>query len=267
MQLQANGVDYSGTFTVPAGERVEKMLTARAVDGKIAVVATASTGAHAGMDTFHAVRVDPLIAHVPIRRLMPGEDLVVRATVAGVDEIRRCELTYGDSLSGFHAVPLRSSGGSLVYRATIPGGRLGKGGTEYFIEAEDAAGRVGRWPESGRARVLVSADVLPPLVRFTPILTAVPGRPLRIVVQAGDPSGIRWVRVRYRNVTHFQDYRILELLPTGHPNEFAAEIPGVDLDPRFDFMYFIEAMDGAGNGAIYPDMEKETPYVVVNLHP
>jgi hypothetical protein len=32
-------------------------------------------------------------------------------------------------------------------------------------------------------------------------------------------------------------------------------------------MYLFEVMDNAGNGKIYPDLEQETPYVVVNLQP
>ncbi len=30
-------------------------------------------------------------------------------------------------------------------------------------------------------------------------------------------------------------------------------------------MYLIEVMDNRGNGKIYPDLNKETPYVVVRL--
>jgi hypothetical protein len=30
-------------------------------------------------------------------------------------------------------------------------------------------------------------------------------------------------------------------------------------------MYFIEAMDRQGNGRIHPDLNRETPYVVVRL--
>lgn len=30
-------------------------------------------------------------------------------------------------------------------------------------------------------------------------------------------------------------------------------------------MYFIEAMDKAGNGWIFPDLDKQAPYVVVRL--
>ena len=30
-------------------------------------------------------------------------------------------------------------------------------------------------------------------------------------------------------------------------------------------MYFIEAMGNKGNGTIHPDLDKETPYIVVKL--
>lgn len=59
---------------------------------------------------------------------------------------------------------------------------------------------------------------------------------------------------------------MLNMLPTGNGNEFAATVPGKDIDPSFDFMYFFEVMDNAGNGKIYPDMAKETPYIVVKVN-
>jgi hypothetical protein len=30
-------------------------------------------------------------------------------------------------------------------------------------------------------------------------------------------------------------------------------------------MYFLEVMDRDGNGRIYPDLDQETPYIVVRL--
>ena len=42
-------------------------------------------------------------------------------------------------------------------------------------------------------------------------------------------------------------------------------IPGEDLPAKWDFHYFFEVMDTKGNGKIYPDLEKETPYIVVKL--
>jgi hypothetical protein len=55
------------------------------------------------------------------------------------------------------------------------------------------------------------------------------------------------------------------MLPTGKADEYDATIPGEDIDPRFDLMYLFEVMDHAGNGKIYPDLERETPYVVVKV--
>lgn len=40
---------------------------------------------------------------------------------------------------------------------------------------------------------------------------------------------------------------------------------GDHLDPKWDLMYLIEKMDNSGNGVIYPDLEMETPYVVIPL--
>ena len=51
----------------------------------------------------------------------------------------------------------------------------------------------------------------------------------------------------------------------GTAGDFAATVPGAFLVPQWDFMYFIEATDKAGNGAMWPDFMKEAPYVFVKL--
>jgi hypothetical protein len=55
------------------------------------------------------------------------------------------------------------------------------------------------------------------------------------------------------------------MLPTGKANQYRVVIPGEHVVPKWDFMYLIEVMDKNGNGKIYPDLYKETPYVVVKL--
>jgi hypothetical protein len=42
-------------------------------------------------------------------------------------------------------------------------------------------------------------------------------------------------------------------------------IPAEEIAPTWDLMYFIEAMDNDRNGRMYPDLNKETPYIVVEL--
>ena len=110
-----------------------------------------------------------------------------------------------------------------------------------------------------------SADSVLPVVTHTPIETAPAGKPLKVTAKVEDPSGVKWVRLRYRIVNQTKDYETLEMRATGVPGEYAATVPGDALDPQWDFMYLIEAMDKVGNGVMWPDLETETPYVIVRL--
>ena len=51
----------------------------------------------------------------------------------------------------------------------------------------------------------------------------------------------------------------------GSKDTYAATIPGEAITTTWDVMYLIEAMDNKGNGRIYPDLEKETPYLMVKV--
>ena len=110
-----------------------------------------------------------------------------------------------------------------------------------------------------------ASDREPPRVHHRTETSAPVGRPLRLTAEIDDPSGVKWVRLRYRAVNQHLDYRTLQMLPAAQGNEYRVEIPVEHIEPTYDFMYFIEAMDKEGNGGIYPDLEKETPYVVVRL--
>lgn len=98
-----------------------------------------------------------------------------------------------------------------------------------------------------------------------PVATARVGQPRTITAEVRDPAGVKWVRLRYRSVNQRQDYRTLEMAPTGARDQFRAVIPAEDLPPAWDVMYLIEAMNKNGNGRIYPDLNRETPYIVIKL--
>jgi len=55
------------------------------------------------------------------------------------------------------------------------------------------------------------------------------------------------------------------LTPGGEAGQYQATVPGEHVVPAFDFMYFVEGMDTADNGGIYPDLNKERPYIIVRL--
>jgi hypothetical protein len=123
---------------------------------------------------------------------------------------------------------------------------------------DDATGEAAWTPRT-------DGDLTPPAVECERIATAPVGRPIRIVVRATDPAGVRSLRLRYRHVTQYEDYATIDLQPTGRQDEYAATIPGAFVGPTWDVMYFIEAIDGAGNGTMWPDFRQEEPYVFVHL--
>lgn len=114
-------------------------------------------------------------------------------------------------------------------------------------------------------QLFAAGDQTAPEVVHSPVRTAPAGKPVVIAAEVRDPAGVKWVRLRYRSVNQHEDYRTLPMESTGVPNEYRAVIPGEHVGPTWDLMYFIEAMDRDGNGRIHPDLERETPYVVVRL--
>ncbi|HWA85599.1 MAG TPA: hypothetical protein VG710_05205 [Opitutus sp.] len=108
-------------------------------------------------------------------------------------------------------------------------------------------------------------DLLPPVLSGDRVTSAPAGQPVRVVVHATDPSGVKRLRLRYRHVTQYEDYLALDMKPTGQPDEYEATIPGDFVIPKWDVMYFVEAVDGAGNGTHWPDFTREEPYVFIHL--
>jgi hypothetical protein len=111
------------------------------------------------------------------------------------------------------------------------------------------------------------ADVTPPpQIKHTPIRQAAARQPLTLTATIVSPTGIKWARLRYRAVNQHLDYETLEMHPTQNPGEYTATVPASELPPRYDFMYHIEALDAAGRGSIFPDLETQAPYVVVKIN-
>ena len=80
----------------------------------------------------------------------------------------------------------------------------------------------------------------------------------------GSRTAIQWVRLRYRSVNQMQDFRSLTMRSRG-AGGYEAAVPGEHIAGQWDFMYLIEIMDKAGRGMIYPDLQEQTPYIVVPL--
>jgi len=206
------------------------------------------------------------IAHVPVRRAAPGGQIVVRATVAGAKRLTAVRVLWRGGEGEYRAIEMKRTRAAM-YRAAIPAPAVA-GRLWYYIEAAEKGGRVHRSPAGGPeapVAVAVSADREAPAVAHDPIASAPAGKPLTVAAEVRDPSGVKWVRLRYRAVNQTLDYQTLPMRPTGEAGRYEAVVPAEHLDAKWDFMYLIEVMDNAGNAAIWPDLEKRDPYVIVRL--
>ncbi len=102
-------------------------------------------------------------------------------------------------------------------------------------------------------------------VSLIPVTSASVGKPITINVKVSASAGLKWVHLRYRSVNQKENYKTLQMLPSGEKDEYQVVVPVAQIDTKFDFMYFIEVMDNNGKGKIYPDLKKETPYIFVKL--
>ena len=102
-------------------------------------------------------------------------------------------------------------------------------------------------------------------IKHIPVTSVPAGAPVTVNVQASTPAGVKWVRLRYRNVNQDLEYQTMPMLPAGEKDSFQATIPADQIDRKYDLMYFIEVMDKKGRGKIYPDLNQETPYRFVKL--
>jgi len=203
----------------------------------------------------------PLIAHVPVRKAKPEENLLIRATVAAKEPLAEVRLHYQRPGQPAGRIKMKPSG-PFVVSATIPASEVVEG-LSYWIDAVDRAGLVRG--STAPLAVTVSDDDQPPLVQHAPITSADAEKPLAVTATVHDPSGVKWVRLRYRSVTQREDYRTLPMTQAGDDGPYRCVVPAEHLPRQWDFMYFIEVMDNVGNGTIHPDLEKEAPYVVVPL--
>jgi hypothetical protein len=153
---------------------------------------------------------------------------------------------------------------SSISPSALTGEGRGEGESEQKGNVPLSAGgsRTGSKP-APRYQAAEPAEM--PTVIHEPITSAEAGKPLTITAEAHAPSGIKWVRLRYRSVTQFEDYRTLPMLPTDAAGHFQATVPAEDVSPKWDFMYLFEVMDNQGHGRIYPDLNQTTPYIVVRL--
>lgn len=205
-------------------------------------------------------------AHIPVRRLAPGDALQLRVTHYHLDraEDMVAHIAEGDGPS--HSVEFRRVGPNRYETSFLPAPNARN--LKYSIAWIDPKDRRHSIPSNRNAptfNVIISEDTHPPDIQLERKHLARPGEELQVSARIHDASGVKWARLRYRHLTQFEDYQSAEMHRNPATGLWQATIPGNFILPEWDLMYFLEAVDRAGNGRMTPNLETEMPYVVVRV--
>lgn len=210
--------------------------------------------------------ITPLFAHIPVRTSLLKEDISIEATARITSGIEEASILYSVDEDPFRSVSMEISEEG-VCSGLIPGGKR-EGSLKYYLEIRDKGGKKVYFPENAAAspiEVIFSNDREPPVAELEKIKSAPLNKALKISTTSDDPSGVQTVMLRYRRVSQFEDYQAEHMILNSESDRYEASIPAEFFDGKYDVMYFIEVTDTKGNGRIFPDMEKEAPYVIVHL--
>lgn len=97
------------------------------------------------------------------------------------------------------------------------------------------------------------------------VVNAPANKPITISLTVTASAGVKWVHLLYRSVNQDVEYQTLPMEPSGTKDSYQVTVPAEQINPKWDFMYLIEVMDNKGKGKIYPELKKETPYIIVKL--
>jgi hypothetical protein len=201
----------------------------------------------------------PLIAHTaPAGPLSAGNSVTLTAGVvdsggAGTSSgIASVTLRYRTTGGGaFTPIVMTLVSGS-TYTATIPGAGVITPGLEYYIEAADVAGNVGRSPDgvTFHSVVVSNIDVTGPTITHTPVTDGQPDA-TNVTVNATvtDTSGLSQVRLFYRP-SGYPFYSEVSMT-AGGAGAYSAAIPGFAVAPPY-VDYYIRATDTASNASTSP---------------
>lgn len=265
MRIGVNGQDMSETVSLTKGQIVEQKLNAEAKDGKLTITLNSEPGADWILNGLIVTRMAPHVGHVPLRTAEPGVAQEIEATVQSPDAIENVRLHYKrEGQPDYQSLFMRNEG--VVFREAIPARAMASGSVAYFLEAEDKAGHVTRFPAAAPQEAItihVGRDRKPPTITHQPITACDPQKPLVLKAQVSDDSAVRLVRLHYRHMNQFQPFQRVVMQRDG--SAYRATIPAEYIGATWDLMYYIEAVDEFGNGAFYPDPDKSAPYVVVTI--
>jgi hypothetical protein len=215
----------------------------------------------ANLAEFHARRIRAAVAYCLFKRTgrrdgLAGAVEYERRAIDSWKQLSACGEQYSDDLM------MGSRGKDLCghWRDEIPVLEKGLGELDQQLREAPAT-----QPSDARLADDFENEPALPTILHEPITRLAAGQPLTIRAQVKSDRGIKWVRLRCRAVNQKLDYETIPMSATGRPDEYQTTVSADRLRSQWDFMYYIEALDTSGHGRNFPDLESQTPYLVVRL--
>lgn len=94
------------------------------------------------------------------------------------------------------------------------------------------------------------------------IESALPGKDILLSARIQSDQPLKEVSVYYRPLNQTNAWKRIPMVKQAEDGSYQVQIRASEIDPRFDFQYYLEARHSAG-GEFWPKWQLETPYVVV----
>jgi hypothetical protein len=198
----------------------------------------------------------PVLRHTPVAdgQVAGLVDVPVAADVHDPGGVAAVEVVWrreGDL--AWTRAPLAPDGvGGDGWRGAIPAAAVDLPAVAYYLDAADVAGNRGTHPAGAPEAVVHRFTVVPddrggPTIAHMPVAHGRPASvPVAVVADVTDPSGVAWVRARYRRATT-ATFRVLELARDAAGSTWRGEIPAVFVLPP-GMQYYLETADLSPSG-------------------
>ncbi len=259
MWLTFQGRHQTDRFTIPAGRVIHRTQRCNIANGRLELEVNSHPASDWVINAVVVRDLAPQIGHVPIRAASPGT-LNVTATVTAPDGVAEVGLNWRAGEGAWQRTPLTANGDVFAAAIELPNVRE----AAYYIGASDANGETRSWPAAGANApqpVAIGTSVGPPSVHVQRAIAASPGQDHTVTARVDSAEDLARVTLYYRDLNQRELYTPVPMRQGD--GTWTATIPGMDIVPDWDLMYYVEAIDRLGNGAIGPDMDIEAPYVVV----
>ena len=263
-QIRAAGANaQDASISYRAGESGDKSMDVRVEGGRLALDFVPEPSKDWLVSGLVITRHTPHIAHVPLRTVTPGSQTNIAITITAPDGVKLASIqqtvpSQAEPIT-MDLLPDGSQFGTVLDWRSEWDGR----DVLYHITAVDGAANVNRLPPKGEFSVRVGHSSNPPVVDHTPLRSCKSGDPLRLTFDIKAASELVTARLHYRHLTQVEEYRVVDLAKSA--GKYEATIPGDYINPSYDLMYYVEAVDRFGNGTFYPDPDRTAPYFIVRV--